>query len=480
MDIPKTGSSSLNLVVSNSVFPNLTISRDWYGVGESKFFQLEFRSCDFDHIAEGAFDHYPFELLYSLVFKSNIRPLDCKSGILNGLNLVSLEFFSSPIERMDYDFLWPIQSRLSYVTVRASLENAESFIHFLGGIGLPYVRQVTIQLSSALSIIRFRNLFGIQNVTSMELSSCGLEAIEERAFDHVSKTLTLLNLDNNKLTTLPNTIYDELLKSKSIASVFMERNPWECDCHLSMLINKIESNDGFHMSVYTKFPEDCDLFLQKEDNNCFRLPNITFYEPSMSCMSLYGTNFLNIKYPKFNTWTHEPHVDLMIKAKNPKDGNKYYTLQMLVAKNGRSIDVVSKATSNQVRCVIYRGAEANVTVLRKDVIHIVCIMDNVKKNMVWPMNCRSFPFDYRGEPSNLWLRAGDIILLGPVLAVIYLIAIVFGTAGGYMVVVMSPKLLKGHERVVITKNPARGKLMKAGYTVFVMPSDWINPRKNMF
>lgn len=221
-------------MIDRSQFHNFIVASNWYGPGESKFALLEFRDCEFDYIEEGAFDHKAFWSLFMLIFKNNIRPLEAKSGALIGLRLSNIEFINTTINSMDYDFLWPVHATLNTVTAKASLATELSFIHFLGGIGLPMVRMVLIQNSTALKVLHFRNLFGIQNVTNMELSSCGLEAIEERSFDHISKTLMLLNLDDNRFITLPNTIYDELLKSRSIASVFMERNPLTCDCHLSM------------------------------------------------------------------------------------------------------------------------------------------------------------------------------------------------------------------------------------------------------
>lgn len=221
-------------MIDRSQFPNFVVASNWYGPGDSKFSLLEFRDCEFDYIEEGAFDHTAFKSLYTLIFKNNIRPLECKSGGLIGLTLSSIEFINTTIYSMDYDFLWPVHNLLTQVTAKASLASEKSFIHFLGGVGLPMVRMVLVQNSTAMSVLHYRNLFGIQNVTNMELSSCGLESIEERSFDHISRTLMLLNLDDNRFITLPNTIYDELLRSRSIASVFMERNPLTCDCDLSM------------------------------------------------------------------------------------------------------------------------------------------------------------------------------------------------------------------------------------------------------
>lgn len=456
----------------------MRIDRYWYGLGHCKFYQLEFRNCEFDSIENGAFDHEAFKEITSLIFKSNVRPLHLHSGILHGLSLSNIEFLHSPIASMAYDFLWPIRHKLTNIVSKASLDDAKTFMHLLAGIGLPQVRSVCIQNSTASNVLHYRSLFGVQNITSIEISSSGLQSIEERTFDHVSKTLTMLNLDNNLLMTLPNTIYDELLKSKSIASVIMERNPWRCDCHLSLLIGKIESNDGFHMSVHTRFPPNCDAYAKNRVNRCSTVTNVTLSDMP-TCMDLYGTNFLNIKFPKFIVAQIAESDELVYKMVEQKNGPiSYVSIHATIVRHGRPPSVGARGNRDPVLCILHRQDRMRMTISHPDLMKIVCILDHSNQTAVWPLNCRTFRFDFQGEPSSVWLGKEDMHWMCLIFIFIYSVAIFIGMIGGYFVVVLSPKILKGHERVVITKDRARGKI-KAGYTVFVMPDGWINPRRNM-
>lgn len=230
------------------------------------------------------------------------------------------------------------------------------------------------------------------------------------------------------------------------------------------------------MSVYTKWPMYCENYYHEHYENCSQISNVTSLDTDRSCLSFHGTNFLNVEFPRFYIWSGEPDADLMIESLT--NSTRYYSLQIPIEVHGRTIDI-GESASEQVQCAVHRTSEVNLTAVRKDVIIILCVLDTVKKQMIWPLNCRSFPFEFQGEPSKIWIHGDDLSFFASILASIYLLGICFGLCLGYVVTVLYPKLLKGHYRVVITKDRARGKMVRAGYTVFVMPSDWVNPRRHL-
>lgn len=67
-------------------------------------------------------------------------------------------------------------------------------------------------------------------LTSLEMTGCALQTLESRAFQGLDK-LEWLKLDNNQLTTVPET----MLLPKVLHGVDLHNNPWQCDCRLQHL-----------------------------------------------------------------------------------------------------------------------------------------------------------------------------------------------------------------------------------------------------
>lgn len=398
--------------------------------------------------------------------------------MLKGLSLVKLELNNITVSSMDYDFLWPVMNHLIDLTTSESLMDELTLAHYIGGIALPTLETLHIT-DTAVNVLRYRSLFGLQNVTTIFFKNCGLVSIEERTFDHISKTLSKLNLEGNRLVTLPNSIFDALLQSNTVASLLMDQNPWVCDCDLSIFLNKIQSIESYHISVYSSWPQNCGHFISDTANECSGIANASIVVYSTSCMNQYGTNFLSIDHPVYRVIEcAEPDIDLLFKTKNMAV-YRVYLLDLAIERHGSSFDLDRKYNHDLVKCIMHNRTELKWSVTRKNMIHIICVMDNPKWTVVWPLNCHSFRFQFEGEPNKVWLQFDDIRIMAPIVGSAYFIGILLGMLGSYLVMANFPQLLKGHERVVITKNRGRSKLARARYTVFVMPDDWVNPRKNI-
>lgn len=456
----------------------MRIDREWYGDGMNRFIQLEFRNCSFDYIMDGAFDHPAFHDMLSLVFRSNVHAIDLRPGLFNGLRLASIEFTQSPIRTMEYDFLWPLRNTLSIVIFKSSVKNVQTFMRLVGGLSLPTLMDLIVANSTAVNVLRYNSLFGVKNVSSIDLSWCGLESIEERTFDHISPSLITLILDNNRLTTLPNTIYDELMKTKSITSVVMEHNLWRCDCHLSLLLGKLQSSQGFHMSVHSQFPNHCNEYAKNRANRCSRVSSVAIAPISKSCVDFYGTNFLNIDHPRVMVHA-QPREDLLVFDVEKTDSEKpirYMAIHMSMTVHGQSLNVQLGEEIQRVNCMMQQQASLNMTIVRSNAINIVCILNDLNRTTVWPLNCHTINLGFPNDLRDGWLLVENVPVWCVVLTIIYLVGIAMGMAGGFYIVKQAPKLLKGHNRVVITKDRRRGNMGNRGYTVFVMPQGWVNPR----
>lgn len=86
-----------------------------------------------------------------------------------------------------------------------------------------------------------RSVFvGMSQLKTLDLSNCQLKFISDGAF-HSLEHLQLINLNNNSLTRLEETIFEDY--KNVTAELTLDNNPWNCDCEL-LWIREIHVSDA--------------------------------------------------------------------------------------------------------------------------------------------------------------------------------------------------------------------------------------------
>jgi hypothetical protein len=126
-------------------------------------------------------------------------------------------------------------------------------------------------------------------VKHLDLSECGVESIDENAFDSLRNVLELLNLSDNRLKTISMRLIETIFAFGDFKSIIFQNNSFECNCEFGHLQSALISNYGpnSHISCVGNAPYITD--------NCTGLQVI---HSKLICLQSYTQN--PNYYSKFN------------------------------------------------------------------------------------------------------------------------------------------------------------------------------------
>lgn len=345
------------------------MTSNWYkDTSKLQYFKLELCLCDIRLIQNNAFNHVQFNRIHQLVIIIN-QVIEIENGAFNGLfKLEILVLKGLLLVNVDYTFFERVSMTLKIVlmiNVRTNMYN------LIGGTELINLEELSLcQIEYSNGTITSNTITKLSKIKTLSMLSCKIEVIAAGAFDHLSRTLETILLHDNRLKTLPGTLFDALNITNMLSATNFQNNPWECTCDL-LLIQR----------TYSKDPNFIDDIC-KIDN----LPECQSTEPIASkdymnerqCSSHYGTNFLRINFTgKFRI--------------------KFLSIDKFYVKNLKRLTfyLINFAIDSEAHCVRVSPKFASLTLTNQisAMIQTSCIIiyENAMSN-VWPLNCVSFKF----------------------------------------------------------------------------------------
>lgn len=120
---------------------------------------------------------------------------------------------------------------------RTSLELSD---FLCGRITQNNLLQVQVNYNLLGKTIHATDFCGVNGLVVLNLTSCRIEIIAAHTFDNFLR-LERLVLDDNRIQTIPTGLFDRILPSYRLY-IYIQRNPWHCNCDLCYLNATIEAN----------------------------------------------------------------------------------------------------------------------------------------------------------------------------------------------------------------------------------------------
>lgn len=182
-------------------------------------FALKIVNCPIRSLSRGAFDGLSNLLILSL---NNVKIFNFEANALKSLPRL-IEFMMSDCVRQEI-----------------SLNN------LFGTSKLTKLRKITVRncnLKSTINALTFGKLRAVQDLV---LTHNHIEQIDSMAFQSLFATLKTLHLNENQLKTLPKNIFH--MPSTSNVMIYLDDNPWNCDCDLESLRLTMQRSRGASFS----------------------------------------------------------------------------------------------------------------------------------------------------------------------------------------------------------------------------------------
>ena len=227
--------SEIELIISNSTFPNGLLSSDWY-TAHHTLARLYFANCKINYIEKGAFNY------------------------MKDLKILSFKKTVDYIEIAEDGILEPLRS-LENLEIEDSLNSAIVLRNITGNQKVSRNLQI-VQLNwNNLGSLDSTMLSGLTNVASLYIQSSNLVSIDVSAFVTFSRSIRNIFLVGNSLQTLSEGIFKNVILD--IAVIDLRQNNWYCDCKLKWLQDIINSHHQIHDVSCTSPEQYKDLSIKE-------------------------------------------------------------------------------------------------------------------------------------------------------------------------------------------------------------------------
>lgn len=441
-------------------FPSQTMKRGWYN-GVNSLYGMTITSCDLYTIEEGAFDSIALRDMAFLKFDDVYGiQIAYQPGCLKGLR--SLHKFAAKsvvFTSTDGDFLAPIKWNIRYIQLINATD--EHFIaNAFGELSFPRLEKIIIKATSNLVVVS-RRTFGldIPVLSTLVLESCGIEVIEEGAFEIIQAKMTTLSLWGNRLKTLPPELFRHF---RPDAELHLGKNPWKCQCLV------LELDVRFPFLSY-QFRKMCNKDNCRVEEEALALD----LRRERSCMFHDGVDTLFTSHYRFTAkvWSNDPASETIHVRSHQFGPPKVYVLILFLK---------SFVFENEfdAKCFFANGSlqqPINITVAglkQRSLPHVLHIFDTSKK--VWPLNIWSIRPTCDGNDSG-WILEDERTCVMFVFGGIMAIAMCLGALTTSLVIIRYPVFIRDLNRVVVINSKSIGGV-KRSTIIFVMPPSWQDTR----
>lgn len=208
---------------------------DWY-TGRMMFIEMEIQTVHLYAIHGDAFSGEAFQLATDLILDIEFGSVKMFDGAFNGLlEMQSIKFIAqfiaflpaglfdgmvATVEVIDYES-WPNSIDLNGMFGNKVFDKME--VLRINQVDMP---QTKFRVLSAVNFTPFRCL------THLILTKCGIEVIEDDAFDVIGRNLKLIALFDNNIKLLDVRMFHVFILSKSDIRFNLDNNPLICTCRL--------------------------------------------------------------------------------------------------------------------------------------------------------------------------------------------------------------------------------------------------------
>jgi len=457
----------IKLILEKSAFPGNKLRRMWLKT-DVAIDQLILDNCFLSALSDAAFSSLIYNRTTKLhLLNNNISAL--RRAIFRHLpNLQHLVIEGNLIRQAERNLLKDVAGTLQCLQFEDAIEDVRVLRNITGADDLRAVQVLSLRYNH-VPIIDSQLFSGVPNVASLYLYGSNVKTIHAGAFESVSRSLKQLVLSDNAIASLPEGLFDRIIRQNADFGLTIDNNPWHCDCSLEWMREMIRNHPSvMKKSLTCVSPErnagrafvSADFCETSQVATCNgkttrKTSDVPFVTEaamiSIDCVPYYRLLRWNRTH-RISPTIQMPLPFLNFTAEQFNNGSVLITVPDTVsdlsliwfANDARSSTVDLR---NSTRCVSQVRGPYLLRDLQPRTSYTICLRDNLSFS---PLNClglttRSFP------KSNGWLNGvGEseiiAIFIGSLILVCLASAVLM-----FVTVRRHPTMLRGSKRVVIVK-----------------------------
>ncbi|KAG7212333.1 hypothetical protein KM043_012655 [Ampulex compressa] len=469
---------SITLIFHYCPFPGNVLQKNWLETDVS-IDQLSFESCSLSQIDDEAFALGIYEETRKIAIANNKVASLSRATFRYFKNLQELMVRENTIRQAEFDLLKDVSETLEILQLDAAIDDPKVLRNITGGSLLSKVQILSLR-DNSIPIIDHEMFAGLPKIQSLYIERSEVNFVLPYAFRSIEKSLVLLTMNDNAISTLPEGLFDSMLQQHETFTLTIDNNPWHCDCNLKWMQELIR----YHPTVVNRVP----ICKTPNRNALLTFSRATFCNETSPATNAEGTTtekYLTTGTKKPKTTPEDDHTkkplhplantcesllddtQLRISISGPRTilWSKCPCFGISELANGSIFVSVYRPThqgtllwydsdfslesSDNINCVSNVTRSHTITEVRPQKTYTICILGNLESD-VSSLSCLGLTTrpDYE---DRIWLSIGDKdVVLSCSIAILVVLCLLSALIV-YLLVRRYPTLLRGSKRVMIVK-----------------------------
>ncbi|XP_034183057.2 uncharacterized protein LOC117605633 [Osmia lignaria lignaria] len=245
----------IKLSFNDCKFPENKLRRNWLSTNVS-IDELTFQSCSLDEIEDDIFSDSIYKSTKKIIMISN-QLHSLRRGMFHHLeSLNELTIQNNTIRFAEFNLLADVANSLNVLELSGAINNRETLRNITGG-SVPMSKLLILSLrENSIGTIERELFIGVPSVTSLYLDNSKVETVAQDTLEPMASSIIQLFLNSNNIVTLPEGLFDSIIKFRQAFHLTATDNPWHCNCSLKWIQDHVGTSSSIVIgSPICKTPE---------------------------------------------------------------------------------------------------------------------------------------------------------------------------------------------------------------------------------
>lgn len=232
----------MKLSIEDCEFSDNTLRKNWLSVNLS-IEELTLNRCSLKEIEDDAFASPIYEKTSKIIIVNN-KIASLRKAMFRHLEaLQELSIQENMVKSAEFNLLEEVAGSLTNLELCQAINDREVLKNITGADELFKLKLLSLY-GNVISRIDEKLFAGVSKIESLYLHDSDIATVSRDVLKPMASSILLLTLNRNKITSLPEGLLDSAISSAKRFHIYVENNPWHCDCNLKWMQDFVEDHSS--------------------------------------------------------------------------------------------------------------------------------------------------------------------------------------------------------------------------------------------
>ena len=221
-------------------FSDNTLRKNWLSTSLS-IDELTLNRCSLKEIEDDAFASPIYEKTSKIIIANNKISSLRKAMFRHLEELQELSIQENTVKSAEFNLLEEVAGSLTNLELCQAINDREVLKNITGAGELFKLKLLSLY-GNVISTVDEKLFAGVSRIEALYLHDSNVATVSRDALKPIASSVLLLTLNRNRITSLPEGVLDSVISPAKHFHVYVQDNPWHCDCNLKWMQDFVEDH----------------------------------------------------------------------------------------------------------------------------------------------------------------------------------------------------------------------------------------------